>query len=372
MVLGGCGANGYRAEQTQVLAPPPKKKAKQTQVSIPPPNKKAGRFSSLEVSMTEQELEEFQRQRDQFRTLPWFKHTTPTTHMTQEQLRAARRGSRNSLHRGLYVELPTRLVSFTNKHIDLDLHDDSIKPHLGRLPEAFPYFPELRTLIIENYERDPGLTPLLRGTYRLANLSSIALLDGALSSEEVSILAEHPTLRVLYLSRCRISLEDFSQLAKLETLEMVYLSTGPAAMPECFLTLAKLPRFRAVCLDGDDAFNVPVSDDVRGAIESLDGRLEEVVTEWTLKVHPSIVRALVKVKSLRVLEIGSVAAGLRLADIEPLEDLEDLRHFSLTLDPNDRLLDPTEHKKMGTLIGRTSRQALERSKQMPRKTGLLR
>ncbi len=357
VMLAGCGSNGDEAGQAEVSS------------SLPTGVARSG---GLEVSMTANEFEQFRRHRDRFRALPWFRHTAPVSHMRQEELLAARRESSNSRHRGFYVELPSRLAMFSARHIEVDFHDNAITPFLGALSDAFPYFPEIRGLYFENYEREPALIPLLRGSYQLANLRSLAFRDGVLSPEAIAVLVEHPSLKTLYVSRCQISMESFRQLVRLKSLEEIWLARKPPAMPECFITLAQLPRFRAIVIDGDDAFNVHISDDVRRAIESLDGRLEEVVTEWTLTVHPSIVRPLVKVKSLKVLEIGSVAPGLRLADIEPLEDLEKLRHFSLTLDPNDPNLDPAEKKKMESLIGRASRRALERWKQGPRETGYLR
>lgn len=314
--------------------------------------------------MTEDELEEFQRQRDQFRTLTWFQHTAPATHMTQEQLRAARQKSRDSLHRGLYVGLPSRLVLFNDRHIQLDLHDDAIKPHLSRLSEAFPYFPELRSLTISNYEGQPTLMPLLRATYKAAHLSSIKFLDGKLTSEQVAVLAEHPTLKALYLTRCHISLTDFALLARMKSLEEVWLANGSAATPECFLTLVKLPKLRSVYLDAQDAFDVPISDDVQQAIKSLDGRLEEVVAQFPATVHPSLVSALLKVKSLRTLDIATVSEGLRFADVERLGDLTRLTRFNMTLAPDDNIVDLAERKKIDAVLIRTSRRAQERWKQI--------
>ena len=308
-------------------------------------------FSDGVVKMTEEQFEEFLRQRAPFLDLPWFRCSQEVTNITEKQLRAAHREMRQAPHPYmLFVELPDRLAGFYGGNILVDF--DKHRALVPRLIEALPHFPETKILHLENFTGRPELPALLRKTRDLPILYAICFQEGSLSQDEVAILAQYASVRYLGL-RCQVSPASFAELATMDGLEELSVSGDKTITPDCFVTLAKLPHFRHFYFGDTDpsAFSAPISEETRRAIESLDGRLEEFIAEEIpTTIHVSIVRALLKVKSLKKLVIDTVGPGLTLADVEQLGNLPNLTRLDFNIPPNNPGMGKEEEAKARTIL----------------------
>ena len=278
------------------------------------------------IKMTEEELADLIRNRQRFDNSRGYGNGRSMEPLTKDQLRSS--------EPTVCIKLPTRNAFFGGRSVHIDLAAD-----WEPIVAGFAYFPETTQVLVDYhsvtfphgegaFEATPVPIALLQGLLRLPALNEFQISEGTLSTESMALIGKHPSLRKLVLGHCRISSESFSQLSASKTLEMLGVVSG--VTPECFITLAKLPRFRCFEIYGSPyAFNVPITIETRRAIESLDGRLETFyVEEYEEILHPDFVRALLKVKSLKQLRIDSVAPGLTLADLEQLEGLINLEQLS--------------------------------------------
>lgn len=283
------------------------------------------------LTMTEKDFEAFLAQRSRFRDLLWFRNAKPIGDKTQEQLRAMQEEQQKARRPYmLFVQLPDRLVGFFGIKITVDL--DAPNAGLPRLEEAFPHFPEITGLCFRHGSGQSRLRTLLEKSRELPNLFRMTFRQGGLSRDDVAALATNARARRLELAGCLVTTDSFMELANMKSLEELAVDGETALTPECFLTLAKLPKFRSFHLNNPTAFDVPIHEDTRLAIESLNGRLEVFsAREMPTRVHASFVRALFQVRSLKTLELDVVGPGLTLKDVEQLENLTDLSEFECHL-----------------------------------------
>ncbi len=316
------------------------------------------------VQMTEKEFEAFMQRRTELQRTYGLEMTTRISAF-EDEIRKERAIP------FLIVHLPDRRVAFASRHVIIRLY----RADATRLVEALPYFPETNLVSVWHdeetsevywrprpYETTPIPGWLLEGLRKLAQLDALYFQGGTFDREAMATIAAYPSLRRLSLGRCRVTKESLSELTKLKTLESFSVIAGLG--PECFITLAKLPRFREFYLLGGstDDFNVPVDEETRRAIESLNGRLEKFSTSYEetpdVTVHASIVRALLKVKSLRVLRVELVGKGLTLSDVRQLEDLSELTCLKMHLDWSRAATE--EYLKARAIVSKVRRRAEER------------
>jgi len=286
------------------------------------------------IKMTQQEFDEFLRQR---------KHCQQMVRGLSDEtcIPAMTEIRKKSCRPFIHVQLPDRRVAFSSRRIIIRLDRSDSR----RFVETLPYFPEINAVFVYYgddsgandvyrpmpYEATPVPNWLLDSLRKLPNLDMLVFQGGTFSTEAMATIAEYPSLRELGLGRCRVTKDGFAELVKLKTLESLSVIAGLTS--DCFVTLAKLPHFREFYFWGaTDDFNKPIDDETRRAIESLNGRLERFGTsETAATIHASIVQALLKVKSLKELDIDSVGRGLTLSDVQQLEDFPDLTRLNLSL-----------------------------------------
>jgi hypothetical protein len=284
------------------------------------------------ISLSEQEFDDLFRQRSRVNGIIQHSEWTDLTPQQQKLLPVR-----------FAFKSPTRQKLFAELTIGIDLAKDDVR----QIVSAFKFFPEATGVFAHYtslgnlgsvewtempYETTPVPLPLVQALLELPHLRTFDIDGGAWSTEAVATLAKHPSLTRIELGRAQIGDVSFSKLARLKSLEELVVVTG--LRPGCFLTLAKLPNFRIFGMVGfSQDFNTPIDEETARAIETLDGRLEEFVVDTIgTTVHADIVRALLKVKSLKVLKIDTMGKGLTVADFQPLEGLVNLETLSIASD----------------------------------------
>jgi hypothetical protein len=283
------------------------------------------------ISLSEREFDQLFRQRSLATGIP---ERTEWTDFTREQ--------QKRLPPRFAFQSPTRQKLFSELTISIDLAKDDV----SQIAAGFKLFPEIVGVFASYtsldlgslewnetpYERTPVPLPLVQALLDLPHLRTFSIHAGSWSSEAMATLAKHRSLKRLELGRCRIDEESFSKLAGLRSMEELVVIAG--VRPTCFLTLAKLPKFRSFGMFGfSEDFNIPINKETASAIEALDGRLKEFIAD-TIRttVHADVVRALLKVHSLKVLKIDTMGKGLTVEDFQPLEGLTNLETLSFGTD----------------------------------------
>lgn len=315
------------------------------------------------INMTDEQFAEFLRHRVPFQDLPWFRDPDRIANASQAQLRAKQGESRRARYYSMiFVELPDRLAAFSGKTLIVDFGRRD--PRLvSRLVQALPYYPEITDLYLRNYTARAQLISLLHTTQDLPYLYRIQFRDGALSRNEVTLVAAHRSARRLELVNCQMSADSFPEIGKMTCLEELAVSGDSIVPSNCFVTLAKLPRFRSFFLDDPDPnpFSAAISDETRRAVESMDGRLEGfIAVTMPTTIHASMVRALLKVKSLKHLSIDTLGPGLTVADFQQLEGLTSLMELSVPFGGTYFGSDRESGDSADAIISAASRRAQER------------
>ncbi len=272
------------------------------------------------ITMTEEEFDEFMRKRRPHQeAISLLKEETFIPALTEDRRKRAMPF--------LYVQLPERRVAFRPRRIQIRLCRDDVR----ELIDALPHFPETRYVYVwiqferpfEQTPRQYAATPIplwvLAGLRQVPYMAVLLFQGGTFDAEAMAVIGSYPNLQTLNLGHCRVTPESFAELSTAKSLESFNVNSGLG--PDCFVTLAKLPNLqRFTLLSATNEFNVPIDDDTRRAIESHDGRFEAFyATEIGTVVHLSFVRALLQVKSLRVISIDSVRPRATPADIEQLK-----------------------------------------------------
>ncbi len=273
------------------------------------------------ITMTEEEFDEFMRKRGPYQEA--------LSLLKEETFIPALSGSRRKNARPfLNVQLPDRRVAFRPRTIDIRLCRDDVR----ELVDALPHFPETRWVNVWIRYAHPipapsriAATPIplwvLEGLRHLPHTAVLLFQGGTFDAEAMALIASYPNLRRLNLGHCRVTTESFAELANAKSLEAFAVNSGLG--PDSFITLAKLPSFEEfTLLSSSSDFNVPIDDETRRAIESLDGRLRTFYArEEGTVVHLSFVQALLQVKSLTSVEIDTVRPEPTLRDVEQLAKL---------------------------------------------------
>ncbi len=236
----------------------------------------------------------------------------------------------------LNILLPDREEPIVGRSITIDLES----PDLDRLVSELRVFPETIQLLNDwtragNPEYDPQEfeewnVPFraIEGVLQLPLVRTVQYDGGIFDRQAMRLIASHPGLTELHLGRCVIRDNVFAEIENLISLEKLRVTTG--ASPEWFKTLAKLPNFRVFSICGKTLGEVdlyqPIDDETREAIESLDGRLEEfeALGTYGLVVHTDIVKALLRVKSLKKLNLAGGGPSLAFEDFEELANMPNL------------------------------------------------
>jgi hypothetical protein len=173
--------------------------------------------------------------------------------------------------------------------------------------------------------QDEGASALFRAISSLPRLERLDFsgMPGDIREEYLQAICKCKSLDTLGLGD--ISQADPACLANLSRLENLIVVD---CRLEIFHALAKLPRFRRLYVRRPDAFSGEVSKDVAGSIAQLDGRLKSYGNPLGRSVHPSLVRAMSKVKSLETLEIEDVDPPLTLEDVAAVAELPNLMIFA--------------------------------------------
>ena len=222
-------------------------------------------------------------------------------------------------------------MPFSRRSVSIRLYRDDVR----QLVDALPYFPETRDVWVRI---QPDLLPsqtqahtpyasttiplwVWQGLRELPHMDWLGFQGGTFDAEAMAMIGSYPSLRTLNLGHCRVTPESFAELASAKSLEAFAVESGLG--PDCFITLAKLPRFKEfTLLSCTSDFNLPIDDETRRAIESLDGRLTRFrASEIATVVHLSFVRALLQLKSLEFIDIDTVRPRATPADIEQLKSL---------------------------------------------------
>ncbi len=283
------------------------------------------------ITMTEEEFDEFMRERRPYQeAMPLLKEETFIPALTEDRRKRAMPF--------LYVQLPERRVAFNPRSVSIRLCRHDVRA----LIDALPHFPETRYVDVWiQFERPFGQTPhhsqyaatpvplwVLEGLRHLPYMAQLAFQGGTFDDEAMAVIASYPNLRVLNLGHCRVTTESFAELSNAKSLESLSVQSGLG--PDSFITLAKLPRLKEfTLLSSTSDFNVPIDDETRRAIESLDGFEVFYAREIGTVVHMSFVRALLQVKTLRVIDIDSVQPRATPADIEQLKRLPALKYANI-------------------------------------------
>jgi hypothetical protein len=184
-----------------------------------------------------------------------------------------------------------------------DVDDKLLLAHL-------PYVPDCRILVLE----------LTRVTNEgLGVIKSLPYLDSLfieygwthrypvlISDEGMRHIGRHPALARLRLRGMPVTDQGIAALSRCATLERLHVTCCPIT-EECFLSLQHLPKLEVLTIGySPDVivpkslspdFSQPVSPEVAAAVASFDGRLKVLHLEG-LEVHPSLLRAIGKIKSL--------------------------------------------------------------------------
>ena len=307
------------------------------------------------VKMDDAEFAKFSIERDLLRQSKQYLET---------RIRRMSPESRNRSSTFLRIEHPGGSESLVRGSWSLDQSRSGWKDSF----RYFPFTPEVVQVNLSDrkrpdWESQNGLEneavdeDFLVALQQLPHLKSLELVGGRFSRRAIELISKLPITRIGF-GRCSFEDPSLSTIQGMESLEEVLFESGLKA--EAFIGLSKLPRFKSSYIGSlySKDFETPIDARVQQAIRSLDGRLESfAVNDFSSEVHPSVVKALLDVHSLRVLKFDTIGPGLTIDDVRKLRSLNQLEEIVFNLPLDFKAEHQNEAKK---IIGEVQKSAAQR------------
>lgn len=264
----------------------------------------------------------------------------------------------NSDHPIVVLQSPSRQVALGPRKVKTRIDDDSvvqIREHLRRLPEVISVElvgSEGRESMVA--QKSGKVLSLCRTLSELPRLQTLLLRQqtGPLHDFYWKILCDCDELQNLVigdLTDC--DSESTKQFLKLQTIEF------SDCRPELFVELVELETLEFVFIRAPVLMSHKVPEPIAIRIASAgQGHLKGFGSPLGGSIHPSLVRALARIHSLKSLSIEDIEPALTLEDLALIAEMPNLRQVQLMLPRADQASE-AERARCRQLYSKIQRQA---------------
>lgn len=336
------------------------------------------------IPLSNEAADNWMKARERFYDLPWYSNYPRRLVFDHsdyyKRIIARCRGGLVStpiaMRQSLLFEFPDGSVGrLERRGVGIQCESREHQEQLSFLSQSFEFFPEVSGVGIYSIENCDDLEPFLGSLRKLEFLGALTITgERPLTLPEMQAIVGHPSIGSFFLTS-DASQPALAELAELKTLTDLRLPSHLGT--NIFEVASLLPQVQLLVVTSsrwddsgifDESMNVPISDEVARAIESLDGRLKAIVFEQYVPVHPSIVRAFSKVRSLERIEMDEVGYGLRMDDIASFAELDNLTKFSISQHPSQSDLQHPGYEEMMQLKASIRQRAEERRQERVQRT----
>jgi hypothetical protein len=270
------------------------------------------------------------------------------------------------------IQLPDKVVVLPRQSVEArKVTGDDAK----QIASALPHFPEISALSLSMKSRSKCPMEVFRQATFLPDLRWLFVRStGTWPAEALRLASKHSRLERL----TRVALDDtpeiqqaFAELVKLRHLERLdFVATSPT----CFETLAQLPNLNVCHMTlSKEGSQEPITEETRAAIAKLNGREMTIGIEGYC--HPTLVRAMWSVESMRSLTFMAHARGATVDDFRGVDKLNRLEYLTLnpmSVDEQTRnAVSLIQADKKKRLQARTARERRKQRSRQLYKEGLL-
>ena len=261
------------------------------------------------------------------------------------------------------LDSPSRTVRLPARQVTVQLNVASA----AEIGEALRDFPETDRLVIHMNEPSGDAcfakydAKMARFFESIGSLPRLQLLhfhacNGMIRDEFVRSLTQCKSLQHLDLGDVsRIDVRILEAFTRLESLNVADCS------PNVFEALARLPRIKVLFVRRPNALGVPIEASTAAHIAKLDGKLESFGVPLSRPVHPSLVRALTSVRSLKRLEVEDIQPPIGEGELHAIGKLPNLMALELML-PHSHEVAEKERMRLWNQYGKIKTAAAARAR----------